>query len=220
MENAGRGAAAYALELLGERRRVAVLAGPGNNGGDGFVIARHLLNAGREVTTYLAVAPSKIKGDAKVNYDILRSMGPRLEQITDKASLDGLASRLRHDGFVIDALLGTGVSREVDFHSRRLRKLQGLHEITRATNLSEPDLSRGLPFAIDSPGAHGRSVVQLAAHEETASQAGGLELLEFPTIPRTKPEAGVDTVQSKRLGLLVVGGKRQGDLSLAEFHGP
>jgi hydroxyethylthiazole kinase-like uncharacterized protein yjeF len=114
MENAGRGAAAYALALLGDRRRVAVLAGPGNNGGDGFVIARHLLNAGHDVTTYLAVAPSKIKGDAKTNYDILRSMNPRLVQATDKVALEGLPSRLRHDGFVIDALLGTGVSREVE----------------------------------------------------------------------------------------------------------
>ena len=82
MENAGRGAAEVILRLYEEHQisRAAIYAGPGNNGGDGFVMARHLANAGCEVSVYLAAAPDLIRGDALVNYEIIRRMGIRIDE--------------------------------------------------------------------------------------------------------------------------------------------
>jgi len=142
MENAGRGAAALAAELLGDRRRLAVVAGPGNNGGDGFVIARHLLNLGYRVTTYVAVAREKYKGDALSNLELLEAMQPEIVPVTGAEEVEGLELRLRHDGFVVDALLGTGVTREVDGH---------LGDLIDAINAAGvPVLAVDLPSGLDA----------------------------------------------------------------------
>ncbi len=114
MESAGRGAAALALELLGGRRDVVVLAGPGNNGGDGFVIARHLANAGARVATLLAVPREKVTGDALLNLEILERMGEAPRGIAGGADLGDVASRLAAADLVVDALLGTGATRAVE----------------------------------------------------------------------------------------------------------
>jgi NAD(P)H-hydrate epimerase len=114
MENAGAGAARIAARMAGARGCVAVMAGPGNNGGDGFVIARHLLNAGFDVRTFLAVPGDGIAGDAALNLALLRSMGAPIVEAGDPASPDGLADALRSSALVVDALLGTGVSRDVE----------------------------------------------------------------------------------------------------------
>ncbi len=141
MENAGRGAAEYAAELS-ETRRVAVLAGPGNNGGDGFVIARHLLNSGFDVNTYLAVSRKKIKGDALINLKILEEMSQPLIDITTADQLQGLEERLREDGFVIDALLGTGVSRDIEGHLADL--------IDVVNHVGVPILAIDIPSGLDA----------------------------------------------------------------------
>src|SRR3989304_5406472 len=64
MENAGRAVAEVVLDEFPKVKRVAIFAGGGNNGGDGFVVGRHLMNKGLDVTTYLTVDPKKYKGDA------------------------------------------------------------------------------------------------------------------------------------------------------------
>src|SRR5882724_7757046 len=70
MENAGRGAAEV-LMALGVRGPVLVCCGKGNNGGDGFVIARHLDNRGVPVRVFLFADPASLTGDAAVHYHIL-----------------------------------------------------------------------------------------------------------------------------------------------------
>ena len=74
MENAGRNAAAL-LKSLGIRGPVVICCGKGNNAGDGFVIARHLENAGVEVRVLLATPTSAIGGDAAVEFNVLRRAG-------------------------------------------------------------------------------------------------------------------------------------------------
>ncbi|MGA1618831.1 MAG: NAD(P)H-hydrate epimerase, partial [Pirellulales bacterium] len=69
MENAGAGTAQL-LASLGIRGPVAIVCGKGNNGGDGFVIARHLDSAGYPVRLLLACPPEEIRGDAAVNLQI------------------------------------------------------------------------------------------------------------------------------------------------------
>src|SRR5437588_924013 len=77
MENAGRGAAELLLRLNPERQRVLILCGPGNNGGDGFVIARHLDNAGLTVQTllFLPAVTAGLTGDAAINHQIWTRSG-------------------------------------------------------------------------------------------------------------------------------------------------
>src|SRR5205085_11103439 len=74
MENAGRGMAEL-LRALGIQGPVVVCCGKGNNGGDGFVIARHLDNAGVDVRVLLFADPAGLSGDAAVNYRILAAGG-------------------------------------------------------------------------------------------------------------------------------------------------
>ena len=102
MENAGRNSAELLISL-GIRGRVVICCGKGNNGGDGFVIARHLENAGIDVVVVMCVPPDALAGDAAANYQIIRRSGtpvvmPNMDWQAELASAD----------WIVDALLGTG----------------------------------------------------------------------------------------------------------------
>ena len=106
MERAGMGAAAEILEWFGDARRVVVLCGSGNNGGDGFVVARHLHATGRHVQILLVEPESKIRRESKVNLEIARKLGIHIERV--KAT--GWKKALADAELVVDAMLGTGVT--------------------------------------------------------------------------------------------------------------
>lgn len=131
MENAGRGAAQAILEMLEDpaSARVAVVCGAGNNGGDGFVIARHLYNQRVDVTLYLAVDGEKLKGDARVNHDIACRMGLPMRPLRSAEQLDDAAGHLSTCAVIVDALLGTGFSGSVrapfDAIIERINDLRG-----------------------------------------------------------------------------------------------
>jgi hydroxyethylthiazole kinase-like uncharacterized protein yjeF len=112
MENAGRAVKEVAGQMLGDLRgrRILVICGPGNNGGDGFVAARHLLNAGAEVRISYFGDKSRAKGDALVNLEIAEKMGL---DIDFSGNLRRLKTSLGWAELVIDALLGTGIKGEV-----------------------------------------------------------------------------------------------------------
>src|SRR3954447_7431873 len=80
MENAGRGAAELLMRLNPERRPVVVCCGKGNNGGDGFVIARRVAFHGWPVRVVCFAGPDTLTGDAAVNYRVIDRAGPRPEQ--------------------------------------------------------------------------------------------------------------------------------------------
>ncbi|OGC02417.1 NAD(P)H-hydrate epimerase, partial [candidate division KSB1 bacterium RBG_16_48_16] len=106
MENAGIGIVRSALAILGrfENKKVAIFCGPGNNGGDGYVVARHLINAGVWVETFILAAREKIRGDALANLAILENMNHR------PLFVDKMPVALDYPpDLIIDALLGTGV---------------------------------------------------------------------------------------------------------------
>jgi len=111
MENASRGVARHALEMLPQAKRVLVVCGGGNNGGDGLAAARHLHNAGAEIAIVLLRPPDAYTGDALINLNICRAMGL---QITDASTqvLDTLRALAPAD-LLLDGLLGTGLSSEV-----------------------------------------------------------------------------------------------------------
>ncbi len=115
MENAGRSTTRVVLDLLDDASDapVVIVCGAGNNGGDGFVIARHLHNDGVGVEILLAVDPEKLKGDARVNYEIARKMDLPMQTVTDEAKIAQAAAKLGDCRVIVDALLGTGFHGEV-----------------------------------------------------------------------------------------------------------
>jgi len=113
MENAGRGVAAEVARTARRRkfRRVCVLCGPGNNAGDGFVIARHLLNADIKTDILLFADPRKLKSDALANYIVLKKCGYPIRRV-QKLNAGTLSAFARAD-VIVDALFGVGLNREV-----------------------------------------------------------------------------------------------------------
>ncbi|HTQ37625.1 MAG TPA: NAD(P)H-hydrate epimerase [Pirellulales bacterium] len=117
MENAGRGATdVLCSQWAGGGRfadpRMVVVCGKGNNGGDGFVIARHLDLRGWPVMVLLLAEPKELRGDAAANFGILEKAG--LEIQTFGAPLDEARFRaaLAGAGYLVDAILGTGATGE------------------------------------------------------------------------------------------------------------
>ncbi|MFQ5676396.1 MAG: NAD(P)H-hydrate dehydratase [bacterium] len=107
MENAGRAVAARIKQMLGDLRskKVVVVCGKGNNGGDGYVVARYLLESDATVDTYLVGKANDVKGDAATNLLILKNLGHKVHEVSrlEHISIDAGAH------LVVDALLGTGV---------------------------------------------------------------------------------------------------------------
>lgn len=113
MENAG---AAVVQEIIAHfpstETKILILAGGGNNGGDGFVIARKLVDSGYEVMLCLAVSESHLKGDAKVHFDVYKKRNLPLFHY-DETNAEQLLTYIKHSNLIVDALLGTGISGEV-----------------------------------------------------------------------------------------------------------
>jgi hydroxyethylthiazole kinase-like uncharacterized protein yjeF len=113
MENAGRQVADAVADLLGGPgglggRRVAIVTGSGNNGGDGFVVARHLSLRGVRVVVFMIAPAEKLTGDAATNHAISAKLGLDL-RFVGAADLAGLAGQLRGFDAIVDAIGGTGI---------------------------------------------------------------------------------------------------------------
>lgn len=116
MENASRGLAEVAKKMLGESkgRRVVIVAGTGNNAGDGFALARHLHNAGFEPVVLLAGDESRISGDAGTNLQIIKRMNLNIKVLSnDGQGLVMLIEELKQAHLIVDAVFGTGLSGKV-----------------------------------------------------------------------------------------------------------
>lgn len=115
MENAGANTARWLLEL-GVNGSVLICVGKGNNGGDGFVIARHLELAGKEVRLLLFCDPDQLQGDALLNYEICRQANLPMRIFSgdlDLPTLTEIQLELESAEWMVDALLGTGTRGEV-----------------------------------------------------------------------------------------------------------
>lgn len=140
MENAALHAADLAWEMIGRSRaNVAIVCGPGNNGGDGFAIARHLLNRGLYVDLLIPnLTPAfNYKGDAAINAQIIRSMGLKMQDIYDS---DDILNSAAID-LVIDALFGTGLTRPPEGDAAKLIDLMN--------SCGLPILAIDLPSGLD-----------------------------------------------------------------------
>jgi NAD(P)H-hydrate epimerase len=115
MENAGRQVvaameSAYEGQLAG---RVAVLCGRGNNGGDGFVVARTLLQRGIDTAVFVLGSLGDVRGDARINLDILGRLGVTVVEIGDEQSWELHFSEISQCTLIVDAIFGTGLKAAV-----------------------------------------------------------------------------------------------------------
>jgi NAD(P)H-hydrate epimerase len=117
METAGRAVAEAALRMLdSERGHVAVVCGPGNNGGDGFVAARVLRDRGFDAVVYLAAEREAVTGDAQIHLDIFERAGGIVRTLATPEQLAALDARVIDAALVIDALFGVGLTRPIEGH--------------------------------------------------------------------------------------------------------
>ncbi len=113
MENAGRNAANIIDRAYQPAGSVIIFCGAGNNGGDGYVIARHLHNTSWGVRVVVAGDRSKMTPDARANCTIIEAMGLELLDAPDRACQHAAVDSIKPQDIVIDALLGTGFQGEV-----------------------------------------------------------------------------------------------------------
>ncbi len=151
MENAGRGAAAWLAQLTSSARagtlpHVLILCGPGNNGGDGGVVARHLDAWGYPVRIVWFANPEHLRGDAQTQWSILSRSG--VDQTawfaneSDDSRAGELAPLIAQADWVVDGLLGTGLARPVE---------GVLRTVIEAMNGSgKPILALDLPSGLDA----------------------------------------------------------------------
>jgi ADP-dependent NAD(P)H-hydrate dehydratase / NAD(P)H-hydrate epimerase len=142
MENAGRKTCDMLIELYGnpEGKKVVVFAGPGNNGGDAFVVARHLHQNGADVIVNLLVQPEEISGDAKTNLNIVQKLPIPLHVLVDSQEIDSLD--FSRAFLIVDGLFGTGLKREI---TGRFAKV--INDINKCT---APTVSLDIPSGMDS----------------------------------------------------------------------
>lgn len=115
MENAGLGGVGVIRESFSmiSKMRVALFAGCGNNGGDGLVIARHLFNQGVDIQVFLLGKGSMVSDDCGVNLKIIRKMGIPISEIVSTVGLERAKPWIQAAELIVDAIFGTGLSREV-----------------------------------------------------------------------------------------------------------
>lgn len=154
METAGRAVAEAAMAMVAaspvdRRLPIAVICGPGNNGGDGFVIARVLRERGYDAVAYLAVPRDQIRGDSATHLTILERAGGVVRTIATPHALDEHAAAITGAALAIDCLFGVGLARAIEGH---------LAEIVAAINLAPRRLACDVPS-----GLHADTGAQLGA---------------------------------------------------------
>ena len=112
MENAGATIVRRLAEIIPDlsSKKIIIFCGKGNNGGDGFVMARHLSNLGANVTVLLAALITELKGDAKTNALSAKNLGIHIKELNTK-NINKFDRKLSHSDLIVDALFGTGLSK-------------------------------------------------------------------------------------------------------------
>lgn len=145
MENAALGvvdAIGEAGGRIGEATSAAVFCGPGNNGGDGLAIARHLAVRGWEVRIFLVIPKGEPGGDAGVQLAVCRRMGLAIDEVRDSAGARAALGAAREHDLAIDALFGTGLGRALEGVFAEI--VDGMNE------LPVPRVAVDLPSGLDA----------------------------------------------------------------------
>ncbi len=144
MENAGRGAAEVISSCFPEihKKKIAIIAGKGNNGGDGFVIARYLLNQGIYVRVYLLTDPKGLRGDAETNFGIFHRMKGEVVSVPSSKDYIKVKRDLEKFDILVDGIFGTGLDAEVRGYYREV--------IDHLNTLQPPIVAIDIPSGLDA----------------------------------------------------------------------
>lgn len=185
MENAGRGAAAWLGAKLEPGRKVVIACGPGNNGGDGGVVARHLDAWGFDIQILWFADPSQLKGDAAIQREILDRSEITIKIVDENTPLDDLWIGA---DWLVDALLGTGLTRPVEgLLGRAIDSMNGSKLPILALDLpSGLDADTGQPLGT---AIHARATTTFVApklgfaHPEASAYTGEVVVIDIG-VPR------------------------------------
>jgi NAD(P)H-hydrate epimerase len=158
MENAGRSSAEVAMEMLAGKSHpfVTIFCGTGNNGGDGFVIARHLANYGVEGQIILCAGREKIQGDARINFVTCQKMDISVIELDmDEYQIHKQVCDLsRQSTLIVDALFGTGFKGELSSpFAALIRCINALHSPILSVDIPsglDCDTGKPLPVCIEA----------------------------------------------------------------------
>ncbi|MBN1405413.1 MAG: NAD(P)H-hydrate epimerase [Candidatus Omnitrophica bacterium] len=144
MENAGRSAVIEALKMLPKncKARVAIFCGYGNNGGDGFVCARHLINKGIRAQVYLVGKKKKFSRETDINYYILRKMKQKFKLIKSAEAAANLKNEIKNCRLIIDGIFGIGLKGKLDEFYKKLFHMLNISKV--------PILALDIPSGLDA----------------------------------------------------------------------
>ncbi len=176
MESAGRGAVDALFRHFPNIRhmKVGIAAGRGNNGGDGFVIARYLAGTHVPLAVYLLSKRGRVRGDAAANLKLLDEMEIPVHEVPDNAAFESYRGRMKQCDLWIDAMLGTGLTSEV----------RGLFKemITFLNTLQKPIIAIDIPSGLDSDTGRPRG----SCIKATVTVTFGLPKIGHAVLPGTE----------------------------------
>ncbi len=195
MENAGARAADFILARYHDLSGVVIVGGEGQNGGDGWVVARQLHARGVPVRCILVGSPDKLRGDARVNFDALSKLGIRVEGTLELAGAS----------LIVDALFGTGLA----------RNLEGVHAqvVARINDSAVAVCALDLPSGIDADtgqvlgsAIRADSTVTFAGYKRGLFQFPGVDHageLVLASIGAPVPDSDVAVIEARDVAALV-----------------
>ncbi len=142
MENAALGVVEALVERFPEARRVALFCGPGNNGGDGLAVARHLDARGYEIFPFVVAVQGPLAGEAEAQREICRRLGVEISEIREESDLALAVRAASQCDVLVDALFGTGLSRPLEGLFARL--------VEELSELAVPSLAVDLPSGLNA----------------------------------------------------------------------
>jgi len=156
MENAGRSVAEEIEKACPglDKKNIAVLCGRGNNGGDGFVVARYLTLHNAQPSILLFSEPGKLKGDALANYEIAQAMGISIQILSAPSEARSYLKKMAGPDIIVDALFGTGLSKPVGPDFRHI--VEWINNNSPRSFVAAVDIPSGL--MADSPEVIGPAV--------------------------------------------------------------
>ena len=191
MENAGISLYLTLKDYFAEelsRQRTAILCGKGNNGGDGLVLARQLRQRETAPDVFLLASLEKVSGDARINLDIYRALEGQVQPILSEEEWSRLAPRLESYDLVVDAILGTGISKPMaGLHARVVEDVNRLRAFVLSVDFPSGMVSDA--FRGEGPTIRADATVTFTApkiahvlHEDQES-LGSLHLFPIGTPP-------------------------------------
>jgi ADP-dependent NAD(P)H-hydrate dehydratase / NAD(P)H-hydrate epimerase len=151
MENAGTRVVEFLAERFADlsKRKIVVLCGKGNNGGDGFVVARLLRKQACNVSALLLATPDSVKGDAAVNLKRWSDIGGKVLAVSSETEWTAMRQQLVEAEIIVDALLGTGLSGPAD--GLLARVINDTNEFGKRAIMLAVDIPSGLPSDSGEP---------------------------------------------------------------------